>query len=76
MPCIERDKLIRLLKEARTAYGDALRTGDGGDGRGLKRAHTLAEGTWTTYENCRQVLASHERSHGCADETVGTLASY
>jgi hypothetical protein len=75
MPCVERDKLIRLLKEARTAYGDALRTANGGDSGVLERAQKLAKGTWTTYEDCRKVLVSHERSHGCADETVGPSGS-
>jgi Arc/MetJ family transcription regulator len=75
MPCAERDKLIRLLKEARTAYGDALRTTIGPDGEVLERTGKLAEGARTTYEDCREVLVSHERSHGCADETVGASGS-
>jgi hypothetical protein len=62
MLCVERDDLVRLLKEARTAYGDALRTANNGDSGVLDK---LAKGAWTTYEDCRKVLVSHERSHGC-----------
>ena len=66
MPCEERERIIKLLSQAVTAYRDAVQATSGLRGKSLERSLRLIESTQETYENCRQILMAHERSHGCA----------
>jgi hypothetical protein len=72
MPCKERGKLIQLLIEAVTAYGDAVHAAHGIEGEALERLTSVAESARNTYKDCREVLAAHERSHGCGIKSAET----
>jgi len=56
MPCEEREKIIKLLSQAVTAYRDAVQATNGLHGKSLERSLGLIESTQETYENCRQIL--------------------
>ena len=66
MPCAERQKLLGLFLEAGRVRNDAVRAMNGCDGEALGRLAALAKTARQTYKDCREVLESHERAHGCA----------
>jgi hypothetical protein len=72
MPCAEREKIIELLLAVVTAYSDAVQATNGLHGKALKQSLVLVESAQATYEDCRQVLIAHERSHGCGIKSAET----
>jgi NAD(P)H-nitrite reductase large subunit len=66
MPCEERDRLLNLLLASLKVQGNAFQAVTECKGEGLKRARKMAAIARQTCRDCRQVLAAHERSHGCA----------
>ena len=70
MPCEEREQLFELLLEATKAHNDAARAMPDRAGEALERLTALAESARKTCEDCYEVLRAHERSHGCAPNSV------
>ena len=64
MQCEEREQIIALLLEAVTAYANAVQAMKDLHGKALKRSFALLDSAQAAYEDCRQVLIAHERSHG------------
>jgi hypothetical protein len=70
MPCEEREQLFELLLEATKAHNDAARAMPDRAGEALERLTAVAESARKTCEDCYEVLHAHERSHGCAPNSV------
>ena len=71
MPCAERDKLLDLLLATAKAHSDAAQSTIVRNGKSLKCARQWAATAREAFEDCREVLAAHERSHGC-DQPIFT----
>ena len=65
MPCPERHKLLELYLETARARNEAVRAMIGCESEVLERLAKLAESARQAYNDCREVLEAHERSHGC-----------
>ena len=68
MPCEERDKLMELVLVAMKARRKARQAMLGREGEALRRAHKLADEANLNYQDCREALEAHVRTHGCAGE--------
>jgi hypothetical protein len=66
MPSEER--LLGLLLEAARMRNDAVRAMNGSAGEALDALSMLAASARQAYNECREVLEVHERSHGCTRE--------
>ena len=75
MQCEEREKIIALLLEAVTAYANAVQAMKDLYGKALKRSFALLDSAQAAYEDCRQVLIAHERSHGCGIKSGETATA-
>ena len=67
MPCPERDKLLDLLLATAKAHSEAAQATIVRNGKFLRCARQLAATAQETFEDCREVLEAHERSHGCSE---------
>jgi hypothetical protein len=74
MHCPERDNLVRTLANAVLAYGEAVRSMGGAAGEAFQRARKWADTLHSLCEDCREVLAVHERNCGCDADTLTTSA--
>ena len=74
MPCEERDKLLDLVLAAVRAHTEAINAIVGREGAALSRARRRAAEAEATYQDCCEVLETHERSHGCGGNTIGKAA--
>jgi hypothetical protein len=73
MHCPVRDTLVRMLADAVFAYSEAVRSvgsTTGAEGEAFQRARQWAETLHSLCENCREVLAAHERNCGCGGNTL------
>jgi hypothetical protein len=65
MHCAEREKLIQLLTNAALAYSEAVRSLSGAEGDAIPHTREWADRTHSLCEECHELLAEHERAHGC-----------
>jgi len=73
MRCAERERLIKLLTNAVLGYTQAVRSQGGAEGEAIRHAREWSDMTHAFCEDCREVLAEHERTHGCV-ATNATVA--
>ena len=74
MHCPERDDLIRMLSNSVLAYAEAVHSMGGAEGEAFQRARQWADSLHSLCEDGREVLAAHERAHGCGTRAAGTAA--
>jgi hypothetical protein len=74
MACSERDNLVRILGNAVLAYSDAVRSMSGAEGEAFQRARKWADTLHTICEDCREVLAAHERNCGCGSKVTAKIS--
>jgi hypothetical protein len=75
MHCPERDNLIRILTNSVLAYAEAVHSMSGSEGEAFQRSRQWADALHTLCEDSREVLAAHERTHGCGARAAGTAAA-
>jgi len=63
-----------MLANAVVAYGEAVFSMTGAEGEAFQRARQRADMLHSLCEDCREVLAAHQRNCGCGGEPLKRIS--